>query len=60
MNAALYIAEAIVEGLGYCNIALKPNIAHRKGGLMNPLKGGKFDIHFHRRGAEHTEDLFYN
>jgi hypothetical protein len=25
---------------------------------MNPLKGGRFDIHFHRRDAEHAEDLF--
>ena len=24
---------------------------------MNPLKGGRFDIHFHRRDAEHAEDL---
>ena len=23
-----------------------------------PLKGGLFDIHFHRRDAEHAEDLF--
>jgi len=23
-----------------------------------PLKGGRFDIHFHRRDAEHAEDLF--
>ncbi len=26
---------------------------------MNPLKGGKFDICFHRRDAEYAEDLFY-
>jgi hypothetical protein len=25
---------------------------------MNPLKGGRFDIHFHRRDAEHAEELF--
>ena len=25
---------------------------------MNPLKGNRFDIHFHRRDAEHAEDLF--
>ena len=25
---------------------------------MNPLKGGRFDIHFNRRDAEHAEDLF--
>ena len=25
---------------------------------MPPLKGGRFDIHFHRKDAEHTEDLF--
>ena len=25
---------------------------------MPPLKGGRFDIHFHRRDAEHVEDLF--
>ena len=25
---------------------------------MNPLKRGRFDIHFHRRDAEHAEDLF--
>ena len=25
---------------------------------MNPLKWGRFDIHFHRRDAEHAEDLF--
>jgi hypothetical protein len=25
---------------------------------MNPLKGGRFDIHFHRRDAENAEDLF--
>ncbi|MEN8809385.1 MAG: hypothetical protein ABF291_18055 [Desulfobacterales bacterium] len=30
----------------------------KRGGLMNPLKGGRFDIHFHRRDAEHAEDLF--
>ena len=23
-----------------------------------PLKGNRFDIHFHRRDAEHGEDLF--
>ncbi len=59
MNAALYMAEALVEVLGYCNIAAKSNTTPIKGGLMNPLKGGKFDIHFHRRVAEHAEDLFY-
>jgi len=25
---------------------------------MNPLKGGRFDIHIHRRDAEHAEYLF--
>ena len=25
---------------------------------MNPLTGGRFDIHFHRRDAEHAENLF--
>jgi len=25
---------------------------------MNSLKGGRFDIHFHRRDAENAEDLF--
>ena len=25
---------------------------------MNPLKGGRFDIHFNRRDAEHAVDLF--
>ena len=26
---------------------------------ISPLKGGRFDIHYHRRVAEHAEDLFY-
>ena len=34
------------------------NSTPKRGGLMNPLKGGRFDIHFHRRDAEHAEDLF--
>ena len=25
---------------------------------MNPLKAGRFDIHFHRRDVGHAEDLF--
>jgi hypothetical protein len=25
---------------------------------MNPLKEGRFDIHFHRRDPEHAENLF--
>jgi hypothetical protein len=25
---------------------------------MNPLKGDRFDIHFHRRDTEHAEELF--
>jgi len=36
----------------------KSNTTPKKGGLMNPLKGGRFDIHFNRRDAEHAEDLF--
>ena len=36
----------------------KSNTTPKKGGLMNPLKGGNFGIHFHRRDAEHAEDLF--
>jgi hypothetical protein len=40
-------------------LPLKSNTTTKKGGLMNPLKGGNFDIHFHRRDAEHAEDLFY-
>ena len=26
---------------------------------MNPLKGGHFKNHIHRRDAENAEDLFY-
>ncbi len=37
----------------------KTNTTPKKGGLTNPLKGGNFDIHFHRGDAEHAEDLFY-
>ena len=36
----------------------KSNTTLEWGGLMNPLKGGRFDIHFHRRDAERAEDLF--
>jgi hypothetical protein len=34
------------------------NTTPKRGGLMNPLKGGRFDIHYNRRDAEHAEDLF--
>jgi hypothetical protein len=33
-------------------INLKINTTPKRGGLMNPLKGGRFDRHFHRRDAE--------
>jgi len=36
----------------------KSNTTPKRGGLMNPIKGGRFDIHFNRRDAEHAEDLF--
>ena len=36
----------------------KSNTTPERGGLMNPLKGGRFNIHFNRRDAEHAEDLF--
>ena len=26
---------------------------------MHPLKRGRFEIYFQRRGAEHAEDLFF-
>jgi hypothetical protein len=26
---------------------------------MNPLKGGRFEIYFHRKDAEHAEGLFF-
>ena len=38
-------------------MAGKSNTTLERGGLMNPLKGGRFDIHIHRR-VEHTEALF--
>ena len=38
--------------------ASKSNTILKRGGLMNPLKGDRFDIHFHRRDAEHAKDLF--
>jgi hypothetical protein len=44
----------------WCDLEMvgKSNTTLKRGGLMNPLKGGRFDIHFHRRDAEHAEDLF--
>jgi len=40
-------------------MAQESNTTSKKGGLMNPLKGGNFGIHFHRRDAENAENLFY-
>ena len=37
---------------------VKSNTAPKRDGLMNFLKGDRLDIPFHRRDAEHAEDLF--
>jgi hypothetical protein len=54
----LFSADRSLWVVGCDLLESKSHKPHPLSLFKPPLKGGRFDIHFHRRDAEHAEDLF--